>query len=546
MMKRDVSEVIVDDFLENGTDQLMLLHATSSTWPPSGWSLTDLGPNFVDCVKQCASSSCSNQEDMSSIQAALKALQMRLQSDINRLVELTSEAHDRQRLVELGCDVVNRLTLNHDSVIPDQPSLVPLLGHPENFGSSGYMTVSEPPIGGTSLEVKDTWQRLCDGCWVIGVEVCNMSDKELGQLALSACLPSHVGLEKENQLSKSVWPVKTNLYASQSVTLSRDDDWIYQPVAFKFPRLELSEENQDGDKLKPGETTTVLCVLSQPLFGVTVTDHLLLFLTFSCGKLGNQNRGKQTFTVFCGKVEFSKEDLFENRKAIDLRSSSKKRELDVEVYRSRLSLDAVQSGVRLSVISTPPALTSVATALTRAGLTHQPLYDCYLCPQGLDHLRWVRLQLTTTTTRQPLLKVMFRNKSQLWSVLHYLYHVLPDDVAMIPEAQSEAVSVRSLHRLRQMLRQEAEFSTSKLSELLDNCIRDDDIMEVQSDDIVQGHSTDAVQDIRHGFSCMQKNVQRLRKDDVISQKHFQEFLSDLRKHIQSTDSAVLQLYETMS
>lgn len=130
--------------------------------------------------------------------------------------------------------------------------------------------------------------------------------------------------------------------------------------------------------------------------------------------------------------------------------------------------------------------------------------------------------------------------------MHYLYHILPDDVALVPEAQSKDVSAGRLHRWRQMLRQEVEFSTSKLTELLDKCVRDDDVMEVPSEDCVQGGSRDAVQDGPDSFAQRQKHVQCLRKDGVISEKHFQGFLSDLREHIQSTDSAVLQLYDTCS
>ncbi|XP_077867978.1 Fanconi anemia group B protein-like [Saccoglossus kowalevskii] len=200
-----VCDVFVDDFLQCGCDQILLLHREESL---IGYTLTDLQTDISDDANLGDYATC-NEGDSSSLSKAVIALESRLQVSLASLRDAETLYDTKFDVLRQSCKSLYSMASGKEgNGVQDKPCLVCLYDgceqqetEPYQYAKSKVRCQMSYSVSQDEVETSRAWQYTVNGKWVIGVKVENKKNQSICNLCLS--LVPITGVMSDNVVSTS-------------------------------------------------------------------------------------------------------------------------------------------------------------------------------------------------------------------------------------------------------------------------------------------------------------------------------------------------------
>ncbi|XP_044139642.1 Fanconi anemia group B protein [Bufo gargarizans] len=415
-----VRNILVDDFVGRGSDQVLLLfHDDPSNSSKHGpFRLTDCGDiNYpVDHMDDDPVGFQENRLLM------LQTLEARLQANLLSLEELQRHMQVQDRVIESSCNALMDMSLGREASVrsAEKEGLVSLWDDVENCHFPPA-TNDPPPVDSEQL-VETIWQRVVDDLLVVGVKLKPSVPETLRDIGLSLIM------DEKGASPSPVTKCQTNVL---KLAIGSSQDSSSTCHAAKRQRLDYpGKDNCSGNRSQRPCPSSYQNDLEHTVTAVTELSSMLAFNNTACALLLHARRKTQAdcllrsekLIVPCGSISLSLEDVLKGKHTINV----------FEHCQGSWSLEdifAVLSAFQkcsLHLLSQDFTLTSV-TEWMRTHMLGEPLKlipEILVCKKD-GSIYGTLLTWDPKTPCEGNLTVFYRNDSVLLQCLHSLKCLLP-------------------------------------------------------------------------------------------------------------------------
>ncbi|KAK3743998.1 hypothetical protein QZH41_010802, partial [Actinostola sp. cb2023] len=412
--------VLIDDFLENGTEQVCLMQDNKNL----------AGKCSVTQVDQ------SNSE---SIQSTIQALRTRLQASNSRFAELRSEYNDKIRMIDNTCNTLCKMTDETLHIGAPQSQARRNVRPYKSFKDLLAAKQQDEHVQqecGSDHKVTAIWQRVIADNWIIGVDLefyekSNMSDISLSLVSCTKdCLKSSCRTVFESNNPRLL-------------TLNQEDK-VLVPSS-KRRKLDKSESNG----------CVVAMVTSLPTFskGNNFTGMVALSWTRY-----HDNQAPSRRVTCCGYVHLDVDQLVSGSLRISQRTEAE------DVKRNLTALKAISTQTMLTLTSPVSTPFNVTDAL-RQEFGSTPVDDftsgesILLRANEVTGIQEGVALLVTCGTKQVDVRLFTRHPNQIYINIHRIRNALPDGVTI---NISQAARANSEHQALRGIQNQLENFTSEM------------------------------------------------------------------------------------
>ncbi|XP_071125988.1 Fanconi anemia group B protein-like isoform X1 [Mytilus edulis] len=449
----NVKQVLCDDFVKNGGQQLLILEKEFDG--EKGFILTDFDIVHEDTctTAELVENGKKTEEEKSSTSTALFALQSRLRNEVVSLNELQSEIDERRTHITELWKSTELLNQGKTSASTNTSMLISLIGT-EN--GSEIFTQPKKEDSSAILKVPAVWKRVVQNTLVIGAEVVNSSNSDFAYVAMTMVQP-----ECNNS--------QVLTFTSECYDLGKTSrDYSYHNVSKRRRVSAASLSNFNGTEcfqVKSGQSVTILCKTSIPSFRIMSDVKYEMFINVTDSISHEEHRNKKV--VYAGEVTLSSLDILQGKHTVSAKKifhqdNPGTEPFTAEIQRNILALNSVQVCTPLGVRSTRFPLSQLQSRLRkRAGLVLLEKYECMVF-DNIQPLEGVRLYIDEYGDEKELKLTVYTScEDQLYLLLHHLYSLLPDDVLIIPANQLQ----HDITQLLNSLQEEINETCSEISKV---------------------------------------------------------------------------------
>ncbi|KAL9973139.1 hypothetical protein ACROYT_G019556 [Oculina patagonica] len=519
----DVESVLIDDFQETGTEQVLFLPYNliiSESGEFSDFSLIDFAKGMTSVEGNQGSFSGKSQPVTDSLQKTARALRTRLQARASSLHEAKMECHEKLKMVEHCCKVLKDLTCSyHPSNEEKETKFSGLYCLLEGDLGEVKQNTSKPvrSVAKSVLTVKEIWQRIVYDQWIVGVDLENTGESAVSDLTLGlvSCQP-----EDTSYSSKSVFCGDNNRHCKQ-LQKSTPSQSQMSPSS-KRKRLDSAKTTENSKQLLPGNQTRLTAVTSLPRF--TCLDSCLMSVVVTWTS-HHGDGSLDCCSTHCGHITLFTKQIMDGSVRVNSSLDHKSIQQDIAALRS---VSVETELVLQSSISRPHYITALLKSsmgkvpIVHVGTgDHEDIFGQLLSvlhdngPLGgagivlKDELKEGKIILIT------------RNKNQVYLLLHTLRQVLPDDVQILADPVLDLTSVKNSLRA---LNQEITNFQQNLHKLTQTPSKSHaSLYTVDGRGLERrGEDSDGIKALREGFD-------RKREREVLGKEESSNELSDFTK-----------------
>ncbi|CAH2219610.1 Hypothetical predicted protein [Pelobates cultripes] len=320
---QQVRDILVDDFLGAGFDQILLIFKDDPTKSPGpeDFKITDCCeinyPADTDTSKKDESAEDGCQENQF---LTVQALEARLQAGLLFLQELQHDIQVKDRVIKTSCESLTNMTQGKDVIVQsaEKEGLTSLWDDSDNCPDSP----SSDPC--TSLAIPDcfvekVWYRVIDDLLVVGVKLSNSVYSSLSNVGLSLIMDQEIAsISPVTKCQTNVLKLPINasqVFANQKEPLAKKqrlDDFIKDSLPGDFLRRPCSPSYQNDLE----RTVTAVTELS-PLLPLNNTSCVLLLHARRKNQPDCLLRSEKLI-VPCGKISLSLEDILKGNYTVNL------------------------------------------------------------------------------------------------------------------------------------------------------------------------------------------------------------------------------------
>ncbi|XP_071994565.1 Fanconi anemia group B protein isoform X2 [Engystomops pustulosus] len=416
-----VRNVLVDDFVGTGSDQVLLLFNDddpSDSSEPRPFRLTDCGNiNYpADPMDDDTSGFQENHFLM------LQTLEARLQANLLSLEELQRHTQVQDRVLESSCRALIDMSLGMETSVrsAETEGLVPLWDDGEDYPYP--LTTDTSPPGDCSQLVDTIWHRIVDDVLVVGVKLKSSAPETLSDIGLSLIM------DREGASTSPVAKCQTNVL-KLAISSSQDSSAVF-PAEPSAKKQRFDKGNLLGNSQQSPCPSSYQNDLERTVTAVTALSSVLALNNAACALLLHARRKTQPdcllrsekLIVPCGSVSLSLEDVLKGKHTVNV----------FEHCQGSWSLEdifAVLSAFgkcSLHILSDDYTLTSVTEWMRNHmnGESLKLIPDIVMCNKD-GSLHGTLLTWSPKTPCEGNLTVYYRNDSVLLQCLHSLKSVLP-------------------------------------------------------------------------------------------------------------------------
>ncbi|XP_064636863.1 uncharacterized protein LOC135493439 [Lineus longissimus] len=425
--------VVVGDFLQNGTDQLLLLPA--SWWRESetisSFCLTDFGFCCVDTLDDAeAMGEPMEDGDSNNLGTIVEHLESRVQCGMTALHHSENLCREKMDLAKKTSQGLCSMAIEGSSMLDhnhNNPSnMVDLFSDRANHVAATSSLREDFNHQPQPFDVAETWQRIVGNKWIIGVDVINRTGRDISEICLLLVQdsPDLPNLKCHSKVQNSVRANDNKQGAEPHSKRRKVVPSNGQPYSITAPEEE--------------DMVTLTTVTDLPKFTFpTISCQLLLQWSFSgLAGGGPQNGGGDACQPHaarpsqwvCGQISLQAEHVVSEKFNVKLTTAPQE---VCEVRRILQCLNTCQLETTLQLQSSFLTNDALISALQRFGLTFHKMYHSYIDLElGMFHL--LRVDLETKGQGQGLwITVHSNDENQLMMFIHMLYSGLPDDLNIV-------------------------------------------------------------------------------------------------------------------
>ncbi|XP_072039753.1 Fanconi anemia group B protein-like [Amphiura filiformis] len=520
-----VTNIYIDDFLFNGSEQMLLIPADSTSLL-HGFVLTDLHTCYIDDKESKESDISGDSESLAcdeNLLSAIRALEARLQSGLASLRKAEGKCDERRRLIEQSQNALLKMVNGQENVMAakDQSHLLCLYDgsmQPRDCQQNHISMVTNIDKTDNPIDVGDSWQRVIDGQWVVGVTIKNKSESILENLSM-CLIPTNHGRNLNHKLDsvtsecKVRFPNRSNNGAHNSIT-KRIQVPSTEPIRKRRKHNTKSDDaRNDCIWLEPGAETDVVTIATLPAFAgysEMCCDLVVQWKEWSGGNHEMEDGGDEEGCWLervksCGRVWLLAADVVSKKLEIELTPS--KSRTGEHVHHDTQALEATQMSTALDITSLHSNISCIrATLQSQLGfVAYEAMLDGLICPAG-SVLWGVRVRLVIKDSCHGKMTVWTRDKQQLMLFCHSLHHHLPDDISInppcIPLNQMEESITHSIQSMKQEITTHVTgLQSIQRTSILQGHNEEEEIMEVDQTEVTGSEVTEAakVSEIRRKF-----------------------------------------------
>ncbi|XP_071786341.1 uncharacterized protein [Asterias amurensis] len=429
--------VLVGDFMSFGAEQVLLLGGRADAYRER-FLLTDLGSCNWMTEENGETALPRNVPCAENLLSAVQALEAQIQTGMAALRSSEKQYDRKEQLILQAQDALYKMAAGQES--PTKTPHISLTCFCDLSGKDEDAVEMDRAEHGT-LRSLGSWQRIVANQWIVGVEVCNQTGRNISNITASL-IPIATSQTSLCSAATSVCKVKSVAPTAACTLPNPSRPSTSQPVEEPVgKRLKTdSMKNKDGmTVLQPGPVTTLIATTNIPEFqsgSIAKFDVMLKWSESSAGVLPEGvNRGPATLQSnranrmqSCGTVVLHVSDLVTGKlevKPLDAARSASQYDCDMQ------ALDALQLATSLIVTSKCSNLLCL-DGLLRGPMGFQSLRGQELiCPHGLLSLMRVQILASEGPHRRRVV-VHSRDQSDLLLLCQHLYQLLPDDVIIKP------------------------------------------------------------------------------------------------------------------
>ncbi|KAG9486108.1 hypothetical protein GDO78_008926 [Eleutherodactylus coqui] len=411
-----VGNILVDDFLGRGSDQLLVLFNDNPDNSEQGaFRLTDCGDvNYP--ADHMEDNVVGLQENHSLM---LQTLEARLQASLRSLEELQRHVQVQDGILESSCHALRDMSLGRETLMrpAEKEGLVSLLDDVEDCPAFPTTDISSP-VDPTQL-VETIWHRIVDDLLVVGVKLKPSVMETLSDIGLSLVMDQKVAS-----------PSPVTECQSNVLKLAVRSSQDLEPSAKRRRLDDRSEDNLSGHRSQRPGPPSYQNDLERTVTAVTELSPLLALNNTACALLLHARRKTQPdcllrsekLIVPCGSLSLSLEDVLKGKHTINV----------FERCQGLWSLEdifAVLSAFQkcsLHILSPDCTLTSMSEWMDAHmhGEPLAPMPEVMVCRKA-GSLHGTLLTWNPKTPCEGILTVFYRNNSVLLQCLHSMKSVLP-------------------------------------------------------------------------------------------------------------------------
>ncbi|XP_071951336.1 Fanconi anemia group B protein-like [Antedon mediterranea] len=465
-----ISRVLVDDFYNYGSDQILLLSTNSiHTNIFTGFMLTDLLCYNIkegdgDVVEDGTTVSQNN------LTSAVRALQKRMQVSVAAVKQSRIQLTEKVRMIHQSHKALVKMAtdMNDNADRSDQMSLVCLYDGLSHKSMSGTNAVQ---IDNKNTEyhpsVSSPWQRLVGDEWIVAMEVENTTRKSIQKLAISL-------IHRDSGQHPIVFKTRSSLYVQNKFELKGT---IFEEPVQK--RLKPQPNNPKPLKtiLHPTERAFICAVTKLPSF---VQSYLVCNLVLHW-KSCTEDMSRPLESIGVGSVSLTASDVAKGDLQVTLQ------EFCGELTdHEEITLNAVQLQTTVNITSQHSNISQLDSFIQTSFKFLPIANNGLICTSGAFSL--CRIYITVLNAKSVLAEIYTRDEKCLHLLVHSLQDMLPDDVIITPtQSRVTSASKNALDELEKEI-------TTKLKILTTHKF-DDKVEEVKDDK----EKTKSVEEWRKAF-----------------------------------------------
>ncbi|XP_075053093.1 Fanconi anemia group B protein [Mixophyes fleayi] len=420
---QQVENILVDDFVGRGSDQMLLLFKDDQSNPTDhqAFRLTDCGDIDYPAVRT-GDKIIENQFQENHFRM-IQTLEARLQTSLLSLEELQSHLQVQDRVLKSSCDSLIDMSLGVETSVhsANKECLVSLLDDVEDCHYPSTTQKCED----SECFVENIWQRVIDDFLVVGVKLKDSVDISLSDIGLSLIMDQEIALPSQ------VTKCQTNvLKLAISSSLDLSTVCPREPVA-KKQRLDYhSKDNLSGNCSQSPcpppyqndleHTVTVVTALS-PLLALSNTSCALLLHARRKNQPDCLHRGEK-LTVPCGRLSLRLEDVLKGKHTVNVFENCQGSRSLEDIF----AILSVLQRCLLHIVSPDCTLTSMRPWLV-GQMQAEPLKyipEIMVCTRP-GYLCGTLFIWNPKTPCDGTLTVFYRNNAAILQCLYSLKSVLP-------------------------------------------------------------------------------------------------------------------------
>ncbi|XP_077984725.1 uncharacterized protein LOC144439318 [Glandiceps talaboti] len=483
----DVGQLLVDDFLHCGSDQILLIPSSESESETlNRFMLTDLQLCNINNMNACEDDhdtitmETKDSTSSSNLCKVVQALESRLQANVASVRKAEMLCEEKDQMIRKTCkSLLGMATGDEDTDrCETQYSLVCLYDGKESCKEPSTSEVNWGQEHGSEVTkkggvyVKHGWQRVIDDKWVITVKVENSSDRPVSELSLSSVCVGGPTIDH----SDSVSSCRQSEDTSSSCTLHQPSSGpsIHPSyVGSAAPNDSPPSKRQKLDKqsrlvLSPGNQREVVTMTTLPQFNSDGTCTCSLVLRWLEHTEDDSTRSesctdKGIHRIQCvGTATLTATDMVNGKFTVEYNKLPQLK--DSELTKAIKTLDATQLAIEMLIHSRYTNLMCLTQVLQDVvGFQKLPQHFGYIYTHGV--LNGVRVQLQEMGYNNSVVKICTRNENQLVLAIHTLYEAMPDDVCIKVHTSIAEVS-QAMRNSLQNIRSEIEETIEGCSDII--------------------------------------------------------------------------------
>ncbi|XP_067040518.1 uncharacterized protein [Acropora muricata] len=512
----DVEVILIEDFLQNGSEQILFLHQkdnTSEVEELCNYSLIDVRRGMCSIEHNQTLPSSQLQSVTYSLQRTAKALRTRVQAMKSTLHEAKLECHEKLKMVENSCKVLKDINSfqcpsDEKQLEEKNPGLFCLLEGDLGEGKQ-YASYKVPE---STLSIKELWQRIVNDRWIIGANIENIGESAMTdlQLGLVACGPA-LGISYSSK----------KMYSDNSKTCTQSKMFQHFHDSYDKKAKKMKQQNSYltfDEKLLPGNLARLTAVTSLPQFTQSNTCLLSVVLTWNSHSI---NGSIDQQSMHCGFVELNTEQVVNASLTLNKCADRKSLQQDITALKSvsvatELVFQGTFTGAHQVMAIVKNTVDDLPLLQTDTGEQRDIFGQVLPLLQENGPLSGCGVVLREGLNGQVIL--ITRNKNQVFLLLHKLRHVLPNDVKIVADPAFD------LLRLRDGI-SALNYEVTNLKKNLHKLIEKAGTTQPGSCIVIESYkkgTEESVRDLREGFK-------RKREREVIAREEISSQKSDFKK-----------------
>ncbi|XP_063811851.1 Fanconi anemia group B protein [Pseudophryne corroboree] len=319
---QQVENILVDDFVGRGSDQMLLLFRDdpSNLADQQAFRLTDC--RDINYPADGMDDKVIETQFQENHFLMIQTLEARLQTSLNSLEELQNHVQVQDKVIKSSCDALIGMSLSIETLVHSDKKecLVSLL---DDADECHYPSAEEKCSSSVDSEcfVEKIWQRVIDDFLVVGVKLKDSVDISLSDIGLSLIMDQKIA--SLSQVTKC----QTNvLKLAIRPSLDLSTVCLHEPTG-KKQRLDYhSKDNLSGNCSQRPCPPSYQNDLEHTVTAVTELSSLLALNNTSCALLLHARRKNQPdcllrgekLIVPCGRVSISLADVLKGKHTINV------------------------------------------------------------------------------------------------------------------------------------------------------------------------------------------------------------------------------------